>query len=56
LQMRVDALKRLLGRWDGCAGLGAKTEEHRTISLILLPHLSLYVRGSSAALLGEAPV
>jgi hypothetical protein len=28
LQLRVDALKRLLGRWDGRAGRAAKTEEH----------------------------
>jgi hypothetical protein len=42
LQLRLDALERLLGRWDGRAGLGAKTEEHRTVSLILLSHLSFY--------------
>jgi hypothetical protein len=52
LQLRMDTLERLLGWWNGRAGLGAKTEEHRTASLIRLPHLSFYARGRSTALLG----
>jgi hypothetical protein len=42
LELRMNAPQRLLGRWNGRAGLGAKTEEHRTVSLILLSHLSFY--------------